>query len=279
MASRTKRKSGLPCIVAGTQRSVLIVRQSSWLQGRNLRTPRTPRSPAPVSRLELRTRVFHSTTQPPINLVQLPPPLLLTRRSILDTRRNHPNLFQPLNPLQRTHKLRRHHPPLTHANEADTLLPHNVQRPQDAAKDQYLVWLHHCFALPGAVYGLVRCLGTGLALGVLDLRHPELRRLLPARCSGDETYHDRKAPQSERPTWRSRPLRLLGLERHANFSLLESVSRPFVAITKPPVLIITVFYFLNFAWTIGVNATLATWLAKYYHFDGKQTGETSIILF
>lgn len=94
---------------------------------------------------------------------------------------------------------------------------------------------------------------------------------------GDETYYDRKAPQSEQPAWRSRPLRLLGVEKHANYSLLESVTRPFVAITKVPVMIITVFYFLNFSWTIGVNATLATWLAKYYHFNGKQTGEFSFL--
>jgi len=88
----------------------------------------------------------------------------------------------------------------------------------------------------------------------------------------DETFYDRRLPREQQPAWRSRSLRVLGVERHGTYNIVEAVSRPFVAIAKLPVLIITVFYFLNFAWTIGVNATLATWLAKYYHFDGKQTG-------
>lgn len=88
----------------------------------------------------------------------------------------------------------------------------------------------------------------------------------------DETFFDRKLPPNQQPAWSSRPLRLVGVERHGTYKVVESCCRPFVAIFKLPVLIITVFYFLNFAWTIGVNATLATWLAKYYHFDGKQTG-------
>ncbi|KAI6824467.1 MFS general substrate transporter [Hortaea werneckii] len=87
----------------------------------------------------------------------------------------------------------------------------------------------------------------------------------------DETFFDRRLPANQQPAWRSRPLRLVGVERHGTYNMIESCCRPFVAIFKLPVLIITVFYFLNFAWTIGVNATLATWLAKYYHFDGKQT--------
>lgn len=88
----------------------------------------------------------------------------------------------------------------------------------------------------------------------------------------DETFYDRRLSREQQPAWKSRPLRILGVERHGTYNLVEAVSRPFIAILKLPVLIITVFYFLNFAWTIGVNATLATWLAKYYHFDGKQTG-------
>lgn len=88
----------------------------------------------------------------------------------------------------------------------------------------------------------------------------------------DETFFDRRLPANQQPAWRSRPLRLVGVEKHGTYKVVESCCRPFVAIFKLPVLMITVFYFLNFAWTIGVNATLATWLARYYHFDGKQTG-------
>ncbi|KAI7347544.1 MFS general substrate transporter [Hortaea werneckii] len=87
----------------------------------------------------------------------------------------------------------------------------------------------------------------------------------------DETLFDRRLPANQQPAWRSRPLRLVGVEKHGTYKVVESCCRPFVAIFKLPVLMITVFYFLNFAWTIGVNATLATWLARYYHFDGKQT--------
>ncbi|RMX97195.1 hypothetical protein D0868_10774 [Hortaea werneckii] len=96
--------------------------------------------------------------------------------------------------------------------------------------------------------------------------------LLLIMAFADETLFDRRLPANQQPAWRSRPLRLVGVERHGTYNVIESCCRPFVAIFKLPVLIITVFYFLNFAWTIGVNATLATWLAKYYHFDGKQTG-------
>lgn len=99
--------------------------------------------------------------------------------------------------------------------------------------------------------------------------------LLLIMVFADETLFDRRLPANQQPVWRSRPLRLVGVERHGTYNMVESCCRPFVAIFKLPVLIITVFYFLNFAWTIGVNATLATWLAKYYHFDSKQTGAYS----
>ncbi|GAB1740466.1 hypothetical protein NU219Hw_g5570t1 [Hortaea werneckii] len=95
--------------------------------------------------------------------------------------------------------------------------------------------------------------------------------LLLIMLFADETLFDRRLPAHQQPAWRPRPLRLVGVEKHGTYKFVESCCRPFVAIFKLPVLIITVFYFLNFAWTIGVNATLATWLAKYYHFDGKQT--------
>lgn len=94
---------------------------------------------------------------------------------------------------------------------------------------------------------------------------------------GDETFNDRRVPPEQQPAWKSRPLRLLGVEKHGTCNLVESCSRPFIAFAKLPVVIITVYYFLNFAWTIGVNATLATWLAQYYHFNGMQTGEIPVL--
>jgi len=89
----------------------------------------------------------------------------------------------------------------------------------------------------------------------------------------DETFYDRRLPRSEQPAWNSRLLRLTGFERHGRYSLLSALSRPFVAISKIPVAVITVYYFLNFSWTIGVNSTIATWLSEDYHFTGKQTGK------
>ncbi|KAK4549112.1 hypothetical protein LTR36_007568 [Oleoguttula mirabilis] len=88
----------------------------------------------------------------------------------------------------------------------------------------------------------------------------------------DETFYDRSVPLDKQPSWKSRMLRLTGIERHGRHSVVEALSLPVIAISKIPVAIITVFYFLNFAWTIGVNATIATWLNKYYHFNGKETG-------
>lgn len=89
----------------------------------------------------------------------------------------------------------------------------------------------------------------------------------------DETFFDRNLAIEKQPAWKSRLLRLTGFERHCRYSFIEALSRPLIAVSKIPVIIITIFYFLNFAWTIGVNATIATWLNKYYHFDGESTGE------
>jgi hypothetical protein len=64
----------------------------------------------------------------------------------------------------------------------------------------------------------------------------------------DETFYDRSLPRDRQPPWRSRILRLTGVERHGRQSFIEAVTRPFIAATKLPVAIVTVYYFLNFAW-------------------------------
>jgi hypothetical protein len=64
----------------------------------------------------------------------------------------------------------------------------------------------------------------------------------------DETFYDRSLPRERQPVWRSRILRLTGIERHGRQSFVEAVTRPFIAVTKLPVAIVTVYYFLNFAW-------------------------------
>lgn len=51
--------------------------------------------------------------------------------------------------------------------------------------------------------------------------------------------------------------------------------RPFIAISKLPVLLCTIYHFFNFAWAIGVNATVSIWLASIYRFTPYNLG-TSI---
>lgn len=88
----------------------------------------------------------------------------------------------------------------------------------------------------------------------------------------DETYYDRSIPASMQPPWKSRILRLIGVERHPRGTFLRSIVRPFIAVTKLPVLLIVIYYFLNFSWIIGVNATISTWLTSFYGFNPKQLG-------
>lgn len=88
----------------------------------------------------------------------------------------------------------------------------------------------------------------------------------------DETYYDRTLSQEEQPEWKSRFLRIIGIERRPRGTFLRSTTRPFIASSKIPVALIVVYYFLNFAWIIGVNATISTWLTTFYGFTPKGLG-------
>ncbi|KAJ3476576.1 hypothetical protein NLG97_g9087 [Lecanicillium saksenae] len=82
----------------------------------------------------------------------------------------------------------------------------------------------------------------------------------------DETLFDRRSPPASRG---SRVSRLLGIQQAKdwkNRSLSECLARPLVALTKIPILLILAYYFLNFAWVIGVNTTIAIWLTSIYGF-------------
>ena len=89
----------------------------------------------------------------------------------------------------------------------------------------------------------------------------------------DETYYNRASPLEHQDARKSRWARLLGIERLPRSTLLDSVSRPVVAISKIPVLLVVMYYFLNFAWIIGVNATISTWLTEFYGFNPKELGK------
>ena len=92
----------------------------------------------------------------------------------------------------------------------------------------------------------------------------------------DETIYNRRIPPSEQVTPKSRLLRLVGVEqwrgRHNRQTFTQAFMRPIIAISKVPVLLSTVYYFLNFAWIIGVNATISIWLTEFYKFKPYNLG-------
>jgi len=95
----------------------------------------------------------------------------------------------------------------------------------------------------------------------------------------DETIYNRNIPTSQQPVPKSRILRLVGVEqwrtRHLRQTFVQAIMRPIIAVSKIPVLLITIFYFLNFSWIIGVNATISIWLTEFYKFTPYNLGESS----
>ena len=95
----------------------------------------------------------------------------------------------------------------------------------------------------------------------------------------DETWYARKPSGIPNPPVRKgRAQRLLGIEqwpymRENGATFTRAFARPLVAISKVPVLLTVAFYFINFAWVIGVNATTAVWMTAFYGFNGKDLGE------
>lgn len=98
----------------------------------------------------------------------------------------------------------------------------------------------------------------------------------------DETWYNRRETDIEKPAKGPKWRRLLGLEqwpvmRTHGPTFIQAATRPLIAIAKVPVLLAVVFYFLNFAWVIGVNATTAVWLTSIYEFNGRDLGTPSLI--
>ena len=95
-------------------------------------------------------------------------------------------------------------------------------------------------------------------------------------CLMDETIYNRNLSRDQQPIPKSRLLRLVGIEqwktRHTRQTFLQAIARPLVAISKIPVLLCTIYYFLNFAWIIGVNATISIWLTSIYKFTPYNLG-------
>ena len=93
----------------------------------------------------------------------------------------------------------------------------------------------------------------------------------------DETIYNRRLQSAQQLPPKSRLLRLIGVEqwrsRRHRQSLAQAVMRPIIAFSKVPVILCTVFYFLNFAWAIGVNATTSIWLTSIYKFTPYNLGK------
>jgi len=95
----------------------------------------------------------------------------------------------------------------------------------------------------------------------------------------DEPYYDRTIPEAEQIPRQSRWLRLIGIEQskaaRSERRPLSVMLQPILAMTKIPVLLIVIYYFLNFAWVISVNTTISIWLVNFYQCNPKNLGETA----
>jgi len=95
----------------------------------------------------------------------------------------------------------------------------------------------------------------------------------------DETFYDRRIPLSQQAPRNSRLLRLVGVEqwrsRRQRNTFFQAMMRPVKAISKPVILMTNAYYLLTFAWSVGINATLAQFLNPLYNFGPKQIGTFS----
>ena len=88
----------------------------------------------------------------------------------------------------------------------------------------------------------------------------------------EETFYDRRVAPEQQSHRKSRLLRLLGFERHTTAPFVVAISRPAIAVSKVVIVLIVVYYFLNFAWIIAVNATISVWMPEFYGFKPYQVG-------
>jgi MFS family permease len=99
----------------------------------------------------------------------------------------------------------------------------------------------------------------------------------------DEPYYDRTIPEEQQAPRQSRWLRLIGVEQlraaRSERRPLSVMLQPIMVITNLPVLLIVIYYLLNFAWVISVNTTISIWLVNFYAFNTKNLGETCMIFF
>lgn len=94
----------------------------------------------------------------------------------------------------------------------------------------------------------------------------------------DETFYPRNLASGRAPVRRSRILRVFGIEQwKTNLvpnTFLQAGMRSWTAITKLPVLFACVYYFMTFAWVIGVNITIGVFIIPAYNFTFDNLGES-----
>ncbi|KAH9886541.1 MFS general substrate transporter [Xylariomycetidae sp. FL2044] len=92
----------------------------------------------------------------------------------------------------------------------------------------------------------------------------------------EETFYDRRIPVAEQPPRGTRLARLLGTAqfktRRYRSTFVQACARPFRVIVKPVVMISCCYYFLTFAWVVGINTTLSIFLTPLYDFGPMQIG-------
>ncbi|KDQ59908.1 hypothetical protein JAAARDRAFT_192363 [Jaapia argillacea MUCL 33604] len=100
--------------------------------------------------------------------------------------------------------------------------------------------------------------------------------LLSICLFGEETYYNRKIPRDQQPAQGTRIERLIGISqwrsRHQRNSFKEAMMRPIKVISKPVVALSTIYYMITFAWVVGINTTLAIFVAPLYGFGPVQIG-------
>lgn len=98
--------------------------------------------------------------------------------------------------------------------------------------------------------------------------------LISIALFADETLYNRKL--QVQPPRISRLARLVGFEqwrsRATRESFLKCVSRPFEIFGEIPVIALTIYIFLTFSWTVGVNATVGLSLQMLYNFGPRDLG-------
>ena len=93
----------------------------------------------------------------------------------------------------------------------------------------------------------------------------------------DESFYNRALSPEQQPVRKSRWMRIIGVEqwesRRQRVDLFDALVLPLKAILKIPVLTCTLHYTIIFAWSVGINNTLAVYLTEKYKFGPTNIGK------